>query len=154
MFRAPTAGDQSLALGYALGDVSLDTLALPCTGQRAHLAVRGVWVSDLDRGEPGGNRIDEFVVTLLADDDACQRGADLAGKEKNLVAHDLRRRGAQIHVVEDDCRRFAAEFQGAPRHPLRTDACDALTGRRRSGEGDFCRRAGRGRGVRRPIVQQ
>ena len=67
--------------GDALGDVALDAIALPFGDQRSHLRLRVEGVADPHLGEGSGERLDQLVVTVLADDDPRQRRADLPGQE-------------------------------------------------------------------------
>jgi hypothetical protein len=78
----------------------------------------------------------EFVVASARDDDAGQRGADLTGQEA-LGSGELRCGRLEVGVIEDEGRRFPAEFECVATDPLGHDRGDATASGGRSGEGDL-----------------
>ena len=81
VLRPAAAGRQRGSFRHALGDVALDPVALALGDQGAHVGLGVERVADLHLGEDAGQRVDELVVAVLADDDPRQRGADLSGEE-------------------------------------------------------------------------
>ena len=80
--------------------------------------------------------LDELVVALSGDHDPGQRRAHLAGQR----ALGLGQRGGgllQVHVVEDQRGRLAAQLERAAGDALAADRGDLPPGRGRPGEGDL-----------------
>ena len=112
VLRAPAAGRERRTVVDALGDVTLDAVALTLHGERTHLRLLVELVADAHLGEVLGQRLDHLVVTLAGDDDAGERRAHLPGHDA-LGAGDRRRDGGDVGVVEHDRGRLAPELERA-----------------------------------------
>jgi hypothetical protein len=78
--------------------------------KRSHLSVGCECITDFQRLDPGGQRLHEFVVDILRDDDAARGRATLTGAEERAIECALD--GAiEVAVIEHDQRILAAHLE-------------------------------------------
>src|ERR1700730_3879445 len=77
MARATATCDERSALRQALGDISLDAVALPRHPERSHVGLGIEGIADSDLLECRAKRLDERIMTRACHDHARQGRADL-----------------------------------------------------------------------------